>query len=54
LFFSDVLVKDVGYLAIVDTVDAEGNLLSQSPMGRISSRATSMCTTTPRTAAGGS
>ena len=26
---SDVLVKDVGYLSIVDTVDAEGNLLSE-------------------------
>jgi hypothetical protein len=26
---SDVLVKDVGYLSIVDTVDAQGNLLSE-------------------------
>ena len=26
---SDVLVKDVGYLSIVDTVDPEGNLLSE-------------------------
>ena len=24
-----VLLKDVGYLAIVDTVDADGNLVSQ-------------------------
>jgi hypothetical protein len=26
---SDVLVKDVGYLSIVDTVDSQGNLLSE-------------------------
>ena len=26
---SDVLVKDVGFLSIVDTVDSDGNLLSE-------------------------
>jgi len=27
--YSDVLVKDVGYLSIVDTFDSQGNFLSE-------------------------